>query len=393
MDNIGPTIVPTIDPEKPREVGQGEGRAVNSNSASLPGLEKAVYTVNRTKRAVNSDYTHLQELSALRRPWENREPIEPIDRLIKERSAWNIWRMQHPEVRPDLSGYDLRDADLSGYDLRDADLRKANLRKADLRKADLSDADLSDKTFSDENFSGANLSGANLIRANLSRTLLIETNFTGATLTDCIIYGIAAWNVQLEGARQDNLIITPDDEPVITVDNLEVAQFTYLLLNNKKIRDVINTITTKVVLILGRFTPERKTVLDALREGLRKQNYLPIVFDFEKPGSRNFTETVRTLAHLARFIIADLTDPSSIPQELQAIIPTLAVPVQPVLLEGKREYAMFVDFLKTYHWVLPVHYYLDQVNLLTTLKEHVIEPAERKAKELAKLRAQEFEKQ
>jgi hypothetical protein len=75
---------------------------------------------------------------------------------------------------------------------------------------------------------------------------------------------------------------------------------------------------------------------------------------------------------------------SSIPQELQAIIPTLAVPVQPVLLEEKREYAMFVDFLKTYHWVLPIHYYTDQDHLLAALKEAVIEPAEQKAQELEK---------
>jgi hypothetical protein len=173
-------------------------------------------------------------------------------------------------------------------------------------------------------------------------------------------------------------------EPSITVDNLEVAQFIYLLLNNNKIRDVIETIARKAVLILGRFTPERKTVLDALRDALRQHDYLPILFDFEKPASRDITETISTLAHLARFIIADLTDPSSIPQELQAIVPTLAVPVQPVLLEGKREYAMFVDFPKTYHWVLPVHYYIDQVDLLATLKEQVIEPAEKKAKELEK---------
>jgi hypothetical protein len=53
------------------------------------------------------------------------------------------------------------------------------------------------------------------------------------------------------------------------------------------------------------------------------------LFLFEKPTSRNFTETVRTLAHFSRFIIADLADPSSIPQELQAIIPTLAVPFLP----------------------------------------------------------------
>ena len=45
------------------------------------------------------------------------------------------------------------------------------------------------------------------------------------------------------------------------MDDLEIAQFIYLLLNNQKIRHVIDTITSKIVLILGRFTPERKAVL------------------------------------------------------------------------------------------------------------------------------------
>ena len=81
-------------------------------------------------------------------------------------------------------------------------------------------------------------------------------------------------------------------EPEITVDNLEVAQFIYLLLNNERIRHVIDTITSKAVLILGRFTPERKAVLDALREELRKRDYLPVLFDFDKPASKDLTETV-----------------------------------------------------------------------------------------------------
>ena len=223
----------------------------------------------------------------------------------------------------------------------------------------------------------------------MNSAILVKTNLEKAKLMGCSIHGISAWNVQLEGAIQSNLVITSYDEPTITVDNLKVAQFIYLLLNNREIRDVIDTITSKVVLILGRFTPERKAILDALRDALRKHNYSPILFDFEKPASLDLTETVSILAHLARFIIADLTEPSSIPKELEAIVPTLAVPVQPLLEGSTRPYAMFKDYWK-YQWVLEVYRYNRLEELLASLKEHVIEPPERKAKELAKLRAQEF---
>jgi hypothetical protein len=144
----------------------------------------------------------------------------------------------------------------------------------------------------------------------------VGTDLTCADLTGCRIYGVSAWNLKLDRAKQQNLVITHAYEPEITVDNIEVAQFIYLLLHNEKIRDVIDTIGKKAALILGRFTAERKAVLDALREELRKRNYLPILFDFELPERRNVTETVTLLARMARFIIADLTDPSSIPQEL-----------------------------------------------------------------------------
>ena len=157
------------------------------------------------------------------------------------------------------------------------------------------------------------------------------------------------------------------------------------MLNNKEIRDVINVLTTKSVLILGRFTPERKAILDALREKLRVYNYLPILFDFERPSRLDLTETVTTLAHLAKFIIADLTAQSSIPQELQAIIPNLAIPIQPLLLEDEKTYALFSG-LKKYPWVLPIHSYKNQTELIASLKEHIIEPAEHKAEELEKLK-------
>jgi hypothetical protein len=217
--------------------------------------------------------------------------------------------------------------------------------------------------------------------------VLLGTDLAGADLTGCYIHGVSAWGLKLEKAKQQNLVITPYGEPEITIDNIQVAQFIYLMLNNQKVRDVIDTITSKAVLILGRFTAERKAVLDALRDELRKRNYLPILFDFEVPARQNITETVTLLARMARFIIADLTDPSSIPQELQAIIPSVRVPVQPLLLEGSSLYSMLKDLdPQDFHWMLPVYRYKEPEQLLRTLGEGVIAPAEGKVKALEERR-------
>jgi len=230
-----------------------------------------------------------------------------------------------------LSGAELLEADLSGrfagwelgqqsrgVDLREANLNWANLCKADLSSADLRGANLSQANLFEANLREADFSKANLRGANLERTAMVDTILSGADLTDCRIYGISAWNLKLEATKQQNLIVTERDEPKITVDNIEVGQFVYLLLRNDKIRHVIDTITSKIVLILGSFTSECKAVLDDLREELRRRDYLPILFDFDKPASRDITETISLLARLARFVLADITDAKSIPQELMS---------------------------------------------------------------------------
>jgi hypothetical protein len=365
---------------------------------------------------------------------------EHVAILKKGVDAWNKWRHKYRYIRPDLIGARLDQTNLSGANLSRADLTDANLIGANLIGANLSGADLGGARLNGANLTEANLteanlreaslwvnlSGANLSRANLSRAnlrganlrganlrganlrdadlkeadlsgadlhgaelqaaTLVGTDLTGADLTDCRIFGISAWGLKLDRAEQQNLVITPDNEPAITVDDIEVAQFIYLMLNNQKVRNVIDTITSKAVLILGRFTDERKAVLDAIREELRKRNYLPILFDFELPTRQNITETVTLLARMARFIIADLTDPSSIPQELQAIIPSVRVPVQPLLLEGSSLYSMFKDFdPQDFHWVLPVYTYKQPEQLLATLAE-VIAPAEGKAQAMEERR-------
>jgi uncharacterized protein YjbI with pentapeptide repeats len=333
--------------------------------------------------------------------------------------AWNTWHRDNRVVTPDLSDTDLSGADLVGVDLVGAYLTGANLTDANLTDADLSGAslagaylararladaklthaklsraDLTDAYFLRADLSGADLvyakviradftdadlTNADLSRANLAGARLVRTNFEQADLGGCRVYGVSAWSVTLTGANQSNLGITDWGEPTITLDNLEVAQFIYLLLHNEKIRDVINTITSKAVLILGRFSPERKAVLDVVRDELRRQNYLPILFDFDKPASLDLTETVSTLARLARFVIADLTEARSVAQELMSFVPDVSVPVQPVIHASDREWAMFPNLGK-YPWMLPTYTYDTLDGLLGALQECVIAPAEWKAR-------------
>lgn len=286
-----------------------------------------------------------------------------------------------------LNEADLRGANLSAATSAEADFSRADLRdaiftNADLREAHFRKANLNNTGFFQANLTEADFTGADLTGANLNQATLVGTNFKGANLTGCAVYGISAWDIRLEGAIQSNLVINRFGKSVLQVDNLEVAQFVYLLLNNERIRHVIDTITSHVVLILGRFTPERKAVLDAIREELRRRKYLPILFDFQKPDSKDLTGTVTTLANMARFIVADLTDPASVPHELAMIAPGTVVPVQTILLEGQREYAMFRDLKTRYHWVLEPYQYKSPDLLLAQLSEKVIAPAEAKAKEL-----------
>jgi uncharacterized protein YjbI with pentapeptide repeats len=310
-----------------------------------------------------------------------------------------------------LRKMDLRTTNFSGADLGEACLAEANLSGVSLARADLRDADcesaimvgtnlqsaqlvgtrLDHANLADADLTGAHIVNANLRSANLSRsslqaTALIGTDLSDADLSGSRVFGISAWALRLSGTRQKDLIITTADEPGITCDDVEIAQFIYLLLNNEKLRNVIDTVGKKAVLILGRFTPERKEVLEALREALRMRDYLPILFDFEKPGGRDLTETVSALAHLARFVIADITDAKSIPQELQRIVPNLpSLPIQPVILASQYEYAMFKDF-GGYLSVLTPYRYESVAHLLTSLDNKVIAPAVDRAKEIEQRR-------
>lgn len=309
--------------------------------------------------------------------------------------------------RANLRGTDLRhvslnraylsEANLDGAMLHHANLFQANLFQASLIEANLNPtrltgANLSNTIFSNANLNGSdmsetNLNGADLSGVNLIRASLVKTNFERANLSYCRIFGISAWGLNVDNAIQSNLLVTDENEPEIAVDNLEVAQFVYLLLHNERIRDVINTIGQKSVLILGRFAlPERKAILDAMRVVLRDKGFLPIVFDFEKSEERDFTETIKVLAGMSLFVIADITNPKSSPLELQATIPDYMIPFAPIIQAGERPFAMFVDLQHKYRGVLDVREYNDKDHLMSNFENGIIKPALAKHNELLVLK-------
>lgn len=306
-------------------------------------------------------------------------------------------------VLPDLRKADLRGAELYEATLIGAHLSEANLVDASLIGADLIGANLSGATLSPANLSGAILSGSNLvdatligatlIGANLEVSSLVETNLTDADLTGCRVYGTSAWGLRLsEKTKQQTLVITPQCQPEITIDEIEVAQFVYLMLHNEKIRRVIDTIGRKGVLLLGRFTEGRIVVLERLREELRNRGFVPMVFNFDKPETKDFTETVRLLAGLSHFVIADLTNPKSAPLELQATVPECMVPFRPIIEAGEQPFAMLQDlWSKHREWVFEPIYYSSLEALVGALDEKIIEPAEQRFAQLLARKAERMQ--
>ena len=347
----------------------------------------------------------------------DKRTTDPVDLLRNSVQSWNTWRKDNPDILPDLRGANLRGTNLREADLHDSLLNESNLNQADLfganltnsnlnkaslvdaklnytdlagssiRYAVMNDADLTGAFLNQTDLTGTSMRGAILNDAiledavlkatDLSRASLINTNLESADLSASRVYGISAWDIRVNNETiQTGLIITPTDDSSVTIDGLELAQFIYLLLNNKKITQVINTIGEKGVLILGRFTPDRLHVLNTIKKKLRELGYLPIMFDFERPNQRDFSETIQILAGLCVFIIADITKPRSSPLELQVTMPDYMIPFVPIIHESDEPFAMYQDLHKKYSsWVLDVLKYDSVENLMMVFEEAIIKPA------------------
>jgi hypothetical protein len=301
---------------------------------------------------------------------------EQLSILKQGVEIWNNWRKENLNVVIDLSKTSLKRRNLQKAVLHGADLSGTDFSESSLAWADLSEANLFEANLYVADLYQTDLRGANLVDAILVGAQMILTKIEKAKVSGSSIYSINVWDTEGEFEEEHNLVITDRGNPVITVDDIEVAQFVYLLLNNQKIRNVSNTLTSKTVLILSRFSiPERKAILDAIGNKLREYNLLPIVFDFDRPTDKDFTETIKTLAGVCYFVIADITNPKSSPLELHATVPDYQIPFVPIIQEGESPFAMMAYLQTKYNWVLDMLSHKSIDDLIKALKPAIIDPA------------------
>jgi uncharacterized protein YjbI with pentapeptide repeats len=295
-------------------------------------------------------------------------------------------------IRANLSGASLIGACLKGANLGQASLFRAKLNKAVLRQAsffkshlteaDLSEADLEGANLQEAVLEGTCLRGANAASANLCFATLLRTNLEGAILDNCAVYGTSLWEVNLADSRQRDLDIMPAQQPVLSVDSLQTAQLIGMLLHHEKARGEVFSITLNTVLVIGRFPEERKTVLAAIKEALRRADYSPLVLDFHLPGSGDKNEIVKTLGRMSRFVIADLSGDRRIAETLDAVVHFLpSIPLQPIGEAGQEKDMTDGHYLR-YRWVLPFWRFGGPDDLASRFGREVIGPAEQKAAEL-----------
>ena len=302
---------------------------------------------------------------------------DPSRILMQGPAVWSAWRQRNPaslvfaspnwyncpgrggkqmkgKNRIDFSGMNLSGALIlkafaEGLTLRNCIFENTVFEEGDFSRADFSGATFRNTRFNKTIFTGANFDGATIVNCNLNRINLVGASFRVKEITETVIYGIAAWDlVTSEESKQSRLVIEKtyefysdlirQEKIPMMVDDIELAQFIYYLSNHKKMREAINILNDKGVLLLGRFKDGGLKRLYTVLELLRGKGYMPMIFDFTRPDNLSLTETAVTMAGLSKFVSVDLSG-SSVPAELQAILIQIK---KPVLAFG-NPYALFPD--------------------------------------------------
>ena len=301
----------------------------------------------------------------------------------------------------ELDRSDLRAVDLRGSSLRGTDLSLSNLGGAQCDRASFRDTRMfavyaGECSFKGSTFRGAKLDHGDFMQADFTAATLVNTNLEyarldGAILKGTTIRGCNLGHASLTDSKLEDALIADSSAPYVNAkririganvkqrelflghtvrvvsgglysrpiiaNDLRMASFLGELERPDCLTHLINAGNDYLVLILGRFSKTGRGVLQTLERNVWARGRIPLVFDFEGPKRRMLVDAVRFFACLSQFIIVDLSSPRSVPFELQAVVPQLAIPLVPLIRKGSRPFAMFPDLSRTYPWVLPTFSY------------------------------------
>jgi len=150
-------------------------------------------------------------------------------------------------------------------------------------------------------------------------------------------------------------------------------------------KEPINESLSRQVLILGRFSPRRKKILDSLMKILQQHpdGYLPLMLDGKKPEGRTLGEWGLYAAITSKFIIADISEPKSIPDELRSIVPNCpSRPVVPIINKSGHSYALSEDWAIRMNVAKPTIRYKNEKDLSTKFNDEVIPAVKKLFKDL-----------
>ncbi|HMG15824.1 MAG TPA: pentapeptide repeat-containing protein [Saprospiraceae bacterium] len=299
--------------------------------------------------------------------------------ILKGALKWSLWRKNNPGSlyfnRPnwyqcldsnglnikgqnqlnfsgiDLSGSTIYDAFAEGINFSAGIFMDTSFEEGDFSRANFSNAIFINTKFNKTILTDANFNGASFVNCNLNRVNLTNAQFCLKEIRETVIYGISVWDLHTcDSMIQSKLIIEKTYELYsdlikkgivpLMVDDIELAQFIYYMTDHKKMRNTINILNSKGVLLLGQFKNGGMERLYKLQEWLQKKDYMPMIFDFARPDNLDLTETIVTMAGLSKFIIADLSG-GSVPQELYAIATNFKKPI--IAFSKGKAYSLFQD--------------------------------------------------
>lgn len=257
-------------------------------------------------------------------------------------------------------------------------------------------------------FSGSTLNGAVFRDCNLNQSefvddtklhdvdfygsSLIEATFKNSVIRKCKVYGANFWGLNVSDTVQEDIFITnfrsaksKKLNEITKIYDIELAHLINLLTDNSKFSSIIRGVQSSFVLILGSFGDNLPNLQMLKDEILRHEEYVPILFDWNKEHNLDFLETIILLAGFSKFIVVDLSGPRSVPAELQAILSTIMIPVIPILKSDETEFGVY-SFTNKYSWVSGVIRYDRMEDVTAKFDKAILKPALRMHQEITRIR-------